>query len=140
MTTMYQVLEYTTWMPNKRHACFTCCRTFLIFTLIYSQQNHCNFAKTTQNTSSRTIRQIKLLLLLQPPKINFRNSVLVYKSIFKGILRRNIKDFLKKPIHEKLRFSEKNKLFLFPRIYIFHFCKNMTPVLTFLILVDKSMM
>ena len=60
--------------------------------------------------------------------------------LLKGMLRRKIEHFLKKPIQEKLGISEMN---LKSTVCIFDFCKcehlNMHPRLYILFLVDKSM-
>ena len=64
--------------------------------------------------------------------------------MLKGILRRSIEHSLKKHKDEKLGFSKINKLeknffFLFPKVFIFAFYKNMNPRLCILSLVDKFM-
>ena len=62
-------------------------------------------------------------------KLQFQNySKLLSVKKLKGMLRRNIENFLKKGIYEKLGISEMKKLnffFLFPNVCIF-FSKSMT--------------
>ena len=61
--------------------------------------------------------------------------------LLKGMPRRNIEHFLKKPIWEKLGIFEMKQLnffFPFPIACIFYFCKNMNPRIYILFLVDKS--
>ena len=75
-------------------------------------------------------------------KLQFENySKLLSVKKLKGMLRRNIENFLKKGIYEKLGISEMKKLiffFLFPNVCIF-FAKNTIPRLKILFLAGKSL-
>ena len=66
-------------------------------------------------------------------KLQFQNySKLLSVKKLKGMLRRNIENFLKKGIYEKLGISEMKKLnfFSFFQMSVFFFLKIRSPVLT----------
>ena len=75
-------------------------------------------------------------------KLQFQNySKLLSVKKLKGMLRRNIENFLKKGIYEKLGISEMKKLnfFSFFQMSVFFFSKNTILRLNILFLTDKSM-